>query len=58
MQDYSTPRNPTKIKTNIFYSHRKVVLENDRFSSVLLTRRKTQTMQRIGEALQRRQRRG
>ena len=42
----------------IIYSHRKVVLKNDRFSSVLLTRRKTQTMQRIGEALQRSQRRG
>ena len=35
-----------------------MVLKNDRFSSVLLTRRKTQTMQRIGEALQRRQRPG
>ena len=40
------------------YSHRKVVLKNDQFSSALLTRRKTQTMQRIGETLQRRQRRG
>ncbi len=40
------------------YSHREVVLENGRFSSVLLIRRKTQAMQRIGEALQRNQRGG
>ena len=40
------------------YSHRKVVLKDDWFSSVLLIRRKTQTMQRLGEALQRSQRPG
>jgi hypothetical protein len=48
----------TNANTCVTYSHSEVVLENDRFSSVSLIRRKTQAMQRIGEALQRGQRDG